>query len=534
MRARLLSLLLLTPSLAWAQQPQNPYAPPPTQQQQPYYPPPQTPYPQTQGYPQQAQAPSTYAPPAPRPARLTLATRSMEVAQLVTACANALDNYHLDVARKKCGEALAKEDTLAFTHYLLAQAEAPDVANKELQRAAELARSASRGEQLFIEAYRAMVQARTADARKAYDELVRTLPGDARARVARGQFEQSALGDLDGAVADYTKATELDPKYPAAYNFLAWAEVDRGHLEEAQAALKKYVDLAPTEANAYDSLAHMALRRGATDEAIAQARKALQVDPSFVVAHAVLGDALLFAGKGKEARRSYAALIATDDPQIHHDGAMREARSWLFDGRFGDGERALAAEADLSAKTKRPGDQAEALVELARVQLDRNALAEAGQSLRQSRAVLEAPDNTAILTEGQRRQLSSEAIGVRAMVLAAIGERQLAEQRADEMGVVLKLGGDARAGPKATSLKGWIAARNGDDKTALGELAQATRPTLRLAWALALVRAGDEGKARAVFDELARRMVNDLEGALTRPRAAAWLKSHAEAQAQAQ
>ena len=528
MRSLVCVLVLAAPLAGFAQQqPNDPYgAQPAPQQQYPYYPPPQ------QQYPNYPAPPPAAQPAAPKPARLTLATRSVEVAQLVTACANALDNYHLDVARKKCGEALAKEDTLAFTHYLLAQADAPDVANKELARAAELAKGASRGEQLFIESYRAMVQARTSDAKKSYDELVRTLPGDARAMVARGQFKQTALGDLDGAVADYARAIELDGKYPAAYNFLAWAEADRGHAEEAQAALKKYVDLAPTEANAYDSLAHMALRRGATDEAIAQARKALQVDPSFVVAHAVLGDALLFAGKGKEARRSYAALIATDDPQIHHDGAMREARSWLFDSRFGDGERGLAAEADLSAKTKRPGDQADALVELARVQLDRNALAEAGQSLRQARAALDAPDAAAILTEGQRRGLSSEAIHVRAMVLAAIGERQLADSRAEEMGVVLKLGGDPKAGQKSTALKGWIAARNGDDKSALGMLAQATRPTLRLAYALALVRANDEGHARPIFDELARRMVNDLEGALTRPRAAAWLKGHAaEAQA---
>jgi len=526
MRSLVCVLVLAAPVAAVAQQPGDPYAQQQAapQQQYPYYPPPQQQYPY---YP----PPQQRAPAPPPPARLTLATRSVEVAQLVTGCANALDNYHLDVARKKCGEALAKEDTLAFTHYLLAQADAPDVANKELARATELAKSASRGEQLFIEAYRAMVQARTADAKKSYDELVKTLPGDARALVARGQFRQTALGDFDGAVADYSKAIELDGKYPAAYNFLAWAEAERGHDPEAQAALKRYVDLAPNEGNAYDSLAHMALRRGATDEAIAQARKALQVDPSFVVAHAVLGDALLFAGKGKEARRSYAALIATDDPQIHHDGAMREARSWLFDGRYGDGERSLSAEADLSAKTKRPGDQADALVELARVQLDRNALAEAGQSLRQARSALDAPDAASILTEGERRRLSSEAIHVRAMVLAAIGERQLADQRADEMGVVLKLGGDPRAGAKSTALKGWIAARNGDDKSAVGMLAQATRPTLRLAYALALVRANQEGKSRAIFDELARRMVNDLEGALTRPRAAAWLKGHAEAQA---
>src|SRR6266404_3074788 len=131
MRSTLLCCVLVAvPAVAFAQQPQNPYgAPPPSttpppQQQYPYYPPPQQQYP---GYPPpQQQAPL----PPPPPSRLTLATRSREVAQLVTACANALDNYHLDIARKKCGEALAKEDTLAFTHYLLAQADAPDVANK--------------------------------------------------------------------------------------------------------------------------------------------------------------------------------------------------------------------------------------------------------------------------------------------------------------------------------------------------------------------------------------------------------------------
>src|SRR5262249_39177712 len=161
-----------------------------------------------------------------------------------TACANAIDNEHLDLARKKCGEALAKEDALAFTHYLLAQAESPDAAHQELARAAALEKSASRGEQLFIEGYRAMVQARVADAKKAYDELIKTLPGDARALVARGQFRHTALSDCDGAVADYAKALELDGKYPAVYHFMARAEADRGRLAEAQAALKRYAEVA--------------------------------------------------------------------------------------------------------------------------------------------------------------------------------------------------------------------------------------------------------------------------------------------------
>ena len=322
-------------------------------------------------------------------------------------------------------------------------------------------------------------------------------------------------------------------KYPAAYNFLAWAEAERGHLEEAQAALKKYVDLAPTEANAYDSLAHMALRRGATDEAIAQAKKALQVDPSFVVAHAVLGDALLFAGKGKEARRSYAALIATDDPQIHHDGAMREARSWLFDGRFGDGERALSTEADLSAKTKRPGDQADALVEMARVQLDRGALAEAGQSLRQARAALDAPEAAAILTEGERRRLvvggdPRARHGARRRSASASWRRRAPTRWAwCSSSAATRARARSRPRSRAGSRRATATTRS-----ALGDARRRRRgrrcgwPT-RWRWCAPATRA----RARAIFDELSRRMVNDLEGALTRPRAAAWLKGHAEAQA---
>jgi predicted Zn-dependent protease len=497
--------------------PQTGYPPPSGQYPQNGYPPPQN-YPQTQ---------TQAAPPAPRPTgRLALSTHSREVAGLVTDCANAIDNDHLDIAQKKCRDALAKDDSLAFAHYLAAQAEPPDVAAKELQRAAELARqgATTRGEKLFIDAYRAAEAGRLDDARRLYDELVRLLSSDARALVARGRFRHEALGDAASAAGDFQKVIALDAKYPAAYGLLGAALADAGKLDDAQAAIAKYGELAPKEPNAAASAARLALRRGALDEAITQAKKSLALDPKFPPALAALGDALQFAGKGRDARRAYAALIACDDAAVHHDGAMRDARSFLFDNRNGDAERALVAEADFAGKTKRAGDQADALVELARMQLDRGAVSEAGQSLRQSRTVLEAAATA--VSERQRQQLLAEGLHVRAMVLGAIGERQLAEARADESGAALKLAGDPHAGKQATALKGWIAARNGDDKNALAELAEAERPTLRMALALAASRAGDGERARSVMEELAKRNVNDLEGALTRSRAQAWLKTH--------
>jgi tetratricopeptide (TPR) repeat protein len=267
----------------------------------------------------------------------------------------------------------------------------------------------------------------------------------------------------------------------------------------------------------------VALRRGDLVEAAAAARRALAADDKFALAQATLGDALLFSGKGKDARRAYGQLIGNDYPDVHHEGAMREARSWAFEARPGEAEKSLAAEADTAQKTKRPGDEADARIELARLQLDRGAVSEAGQSLRQVDEVLQRDGAT--LADDDRRRLYAEALQVRAMVLAAIGERSMAEARADEMGAALQAALDPRAAEKSTALKGWIAARNHDDRTALMDLAVASRPTFRMALALALQRSGDLPRARTIMEELARRNENDLDGALTRPRAAAWIKS---------
>lgn len=472
-----------------------------------------------------AAAPPPTAPSPPRQARLTLATHSRAVATLVTACANALDNDHPELARDQCRQAIQQEETLAFAHYLLAQAVPPKSAQEELARASLLEKTASRGEQLFIDAFRARAAGHYGVAKELYDQLLVELPGDARAHMARGQFCELALGDPVAAVNDYRAALALDSHYPAAYGRLGLALAAEGQLDEATAALDRYQALAPKESNALVTRGKLALLHGDAAEAAKQAQAALTMDPHSGAAQALLGDALLFAGKGAAARKAYGSLMEAADPTLRHEGAMRAARSWLFEGRESDCERALAAEVEWARQHRWPGDQAEALVELARVQLDRAQLAAAGQSLRQLREALgaEVGPRTSLL---QRREVASEAQRVSAMILGAIGEPQLAAARAEQMGAALELAEVPRAGQQATALKGWIAARNGDDRTALGELAHATRPTLRMALALAAARAGDLPRAETIMEALAQRQVNDLEGALTRARAAAWLKAH--------
>jgi hypothetical protein len=276
------------------------------------------------------------------------------------------------------------------------------------------------------------------------------------------------------------------------------------------------------------------LRRGEPQAAAESARKVIELDARFLRAHLKYGDALLFQGKAQLARKSYAVLEGSEDPVLRHEGAMRSARSYLLDGpgvsstlAATNAERGYLAEIEAARKAGRPADQGHALAELCRVQIERNALVDAGRTARTLGDLLQAGADQQ-LTEDERGRLLAELTTLRALMLVAIGERELAEARASELFGKLKA---PVVKQRIEELKGDIAARSGDAKTAAALLSGATRPTMKLALALALSagKAGeqaDPARARAIMEELSKRTLNDLEGALTRGRARAWLKSN--------
>jgi hypothetical protein len=83
----------------------------------------------------------------------------------------------------------------------------------------------------------------------------------------------------------------------------------------------------------------------------------------------------------------------------------------------------------------------------------------------------------------------------------------------------------------AEDLRGDLAARSGDRQAVVKHLTQSSRPTSRLALALALGggKAGEQldlPQARSLMEELGKRNTVDLEGSLTRGRAKQWLKQN--------
>jgi hypothetical protein len=559
--------------------PQYPY--PQYPQGYPQYP--QQGYPQYPGYPQpgspgpaQPPAPAA-APPAPAAApaaeataKLALSATTDEVKGLLQACLDASDNYRTETARAKCTEAVTKDDKLALGYALLAQLAGPNrtVMQKRLDEAQDALqrRPPSEAERSLLEAIMAQLQERRPAARAALDALVAQVPGERRAFYYRGLLRYR-VADFDGALADLQKATELDGKFGPAYNAIGHLQLRRDKLDEATRAFEKYIEVAPREANAYDSMAILRLRKGEIGPAVDAARKALEIDGKFLKAAVRLGDALLLQGNPIMARKAYAALLSSSDPAEHHDGALRTARSRLLETAGAptaklmlDAEKDYAAEAEVARRLDRRADQVGTLLELSRVQIERGALSEAARTLQTARDAIEgkleadgdkpgeasaagagktaadkekaererADKAAPTLSEDEKGRFQAEAVVLRALLLAGVGESELAQERAGELEKMLR--GSAGL-QRAREVRGDLAARDGDRQTAVNLLEQSQRPTAKLALALALGggKPGEQidfAKARTLMEELSKRSVNELETALTRGRAKAWLKQN--------
>ena len=193
---------------------------------------------------------------------------------------------------------------------------------EHLNRAVVLSEKASDGEKLLIMAARAGANNDAGKQKDYLDELVRDFPNDERAQFALGGF-YFAQQDFKQAIAQYEKATAINPGLTTAWNLLGYADRQNGDYASAEKAFQKYVELIPKDPNPYDSYAELLLKMGRFDDSIAQYRKALGIDPNFVNAHQGIAMDLLYAGKPADAVTELAEI----EKKARTDG---ERRTGLF------------------------------------------------------------------------------------------------------------------------------------------------------------------------------------------------------------
>jgi len=118
----------------------------------------------------------------------------------------------------------------------------------------------------------------------------------------KGHYEKR---QYDRAIADYTKAIELNPKFADAYNFRGIAYRKIGQYDRAIADHTKMIELVPEFAGGYINRGSVFVSKGEYDRAISDFSKAIELKPKFYYTYYLRGYAYIQMGQFDRAFDDY-------------------------------------------------------------------------------------------------------------------------------------------------------------------------------------------------------------------------------------
>lgn len=141
-----------------------------------------------------------------------------------------------------------------------------------------------------------------------YDHLIETIPS-VTSFINRGNIYRYS-GDIDNAIADFTKALELGSDNALAYFSRGLAYYDSGKLELSIQDLKASILINPNEARTYFWLGVAYLEAVQYDNARMALRGAIELDPVWAVCYWELGETFMRNGDRKSALKYYNVYLA--------------------------------------------------------------------------------------------------------------------------------------------------------------------------------------------------------------------------------
>ena len=259
---------------------------------------------------------------------------------------------------------------------------------KDIEDAKAKSGSASKPEQLLIDATLGARRGEIARSSEAWTQLAQAVPGDWRVHMGRGSqlvFAQK----YPEAIESLNKAVSMNPKAGPAYNMIGYAHLAQGQTEPAIEALTKYAAANPDEPNPQDSLGEALMAGGRFADAEAAFRKAASMGSGFPIALEGVAYTKFFAGDWAGGRQALAeARKAAERPSERVDIDLVGAVATLAEGRTAEGLKqldALTASPDATPTDAAFGPvyRGMALIETGRY---RDAAAEAAKATERARA----------------------------------------------------------------------------------------------------------------------------------------------------
>jgi tetratricopeptide (TPR) repeat protein len=138
-------------------------------------------------------------------------------------------------------------------------------------------------------------------------------------------------GDYEGAIADLSKAIEVDPKQARAYAERGWARRQMGDYDGAIADYNRAIELAPQVSSAYyDNRGLARLKKGDYGGAIADFTKVIELDPKHASAYVGRGTSRFYMGDHRGAIEDWQkAITLKPDLEAQLESWLKEARENL-------------------------------------------------------------------------------------------------------------------------------------------------------------------------------------------------------------
>lgn len=166
----------------------------------------------------------------------------------------------------------------------------------------------------------------------------------------------SNKGKYNRAIADYTKAIEIDPEYADAYHKRALAWKKKGNYKKAVADYKKaaneyrkdsiatitrVIEIDPKNAEAYFYRGNVWYDKGDYNNAIADYTQAIEIDPQYAKAYNKRGLAWENKGDYNSAIADYTKTIEIDPKEADAYNKLAWLKATCPDGNYRDGVRAV-------------------------------------------------------------------------------------------------------------------------------------------------------------------------------------------------